>query len=50
MAETLEQYKQRIASAGGRARAAKLTKAERKAIGRVAAAARWSKQKKEKSA
>ena len=47
MAETLEQYKQRIASAGGKARAAKLTKAERKAIGRKAIAARWAKQNKD---
>ena len=33
-------------SMGGEARAAKLTKAERKAIGRKAIAARWEKAKK----
>jgi len=49
MAETVEQYQHRIASAGGRARAAKLTKAERKAIGKKAITARWAKQKKAKS-
>lgn len=48
MAETLEEYKRRIASAGGRARAAKLTKAQRKAIGKKAIAARWAKAKAEK--
>ena len=35
-----------FASMGGKARAAKLTKAERKAIGKNAAQARWSKNKK----
>ncbi len=48
MAETLEEYKRRIASAGGRARTAKLTKAQRKAIGKKAIAARWAKAKAEK--
>jgi hypothetical protein len=48
MAETVEQYKKRIASAGGHARAAKLSKAERKAIGQKAIAARWAKAKKRK--
>jgi len=37
-----------MASLGGKARAAKLTKAERKAIGKKAIAARWAKQKKAK--
>ena len=48
MAETVQEYQRRIASLGGKARAKKLTKAERKAIGRKAIAARWSKVKKEK--
>jgi hypothetical protein len=38
-----------MASLGGKARAAKLTKAERKKIGQDAIRARWAKQKKEKS-
>ncbi len=37
-----------MASMGGKARAAKLTKTQRKAIGQRAARARWAKQKKEK--
>lgn len=48
MAETLQQYKQRIASAGGHGRAEKMTKKERQESARRAAQARWSKQKKEK--
>jgi hypothetical protein len=35
-----------MASLGGKARAAKLTKAQRKAIGKKAIAARWEKTKK----
>jgi hypothetical protein len=48
MAETLQQYKERIARAGGYARAAKMTKAQRKASAKQAVEARWAKQKKEK--
>jgi len=35
-----------MASMGGKARAKKLTKAERKAIGKKAIAARWAKERK----
>lgn len=41
--ETLDQYKKRIASAGGKARAAKLTKAERSQAAREAVNVRWAK-------
>ncbi|HEY6768211.1 MAG TPA: hypothetical protein VI386_25940 [Candidatus Sulfotelmatobacter sp.] len=43
MSETLEEYKQRVARAGGQARAKSLTKAERAESARRAAVARWSK-------
>jgi hypothetical protein len=46
--ETLQEYRQRVARAGGLARAKKLTKAERKASAKKAVEARWSKRKKEK--
>jgi hypothetical protein len=42
-----ESYATQFARKGGKARAANLTKEERKAIARGAAAARWSKVKKE---
>ena len=38
-----------MASLGGKARAAKLTKAERKAIGKKAIATRWANHKKQKA-
>jgi hypothetical protein len=50
VAETLQQYKERVARAGGNARADKLTAKERKQIAQDAARARWAKQKKEKPA
>jgi hypothetical protein len=50
MAETLQQYKERVARAGGRARAKNLTAKQRKEIASGAAQARWSKAKKEKPA
>lgn len=49
MSETVEEYKQRIARSGGYGRAAKLTKKQRKESARLAAQARWAKQKKEKA-
>ena len=48
MAETLEEYKRRIASAGGYGRAEKMTAKQRKESAKKAAQARWQKQKKEK--
>jgi hypothetical protein len=48
MAETLQEYRQRVARGGGKARAKTLTKKERQDSARKAAQARWSKVKKEK--
>ena len=48
MAETLQEYKQRIARSGGFGRAEKMTAKQRKESARRAAQARWSKVKKEK--
>lgn len=41
--ELIRQYQQEIASLGGKARAAKLTKEQRRRIARRAAKARWGK-------
>jgi hypothetical protein len=46
VAETVEQYKQRIARSGGFGRAKALTKKQRADSARKAAQARWAKQKK----
>jgi hypothetical protein len=49
MAETAEEYRQRVARAGGFGRAKKLSKQERKESARKAAQARWKNKKKDKS-
>jgi hypothetical protein len=41
--DLVAEYIHRVSSAGGKARAKKLTKARRKEIGRKAAKVRWSK-------
>jgi hypothetical protein len=46
--ETVEQYKQRIARAGGIGRAKSLSARKRKRIAKNAAQARWAKEKAEK--
>jgi hypothetical protein len=46
-AETLQQYKERIARSGGHGRAASLTKKQRQDSAKKAAEARWAKQKQE---
>lgn len=43
--ETLQEYRQRVARAGGNGRAAALTAKERKKIATKAAQARWNKPK-----
>jgi hypothetical protein len=50
MDPAVKAYFAKISKMGGKARAAKMTPAQRKNSAKVAAAARWSKQKKEKSA
>lgn len=45
--ETVADYKRRIASGGGKARARKLTPARRTEIARQASLARWAKYRKE---
>jgi hypothetical protein len=47
--ETLQEYRQRVARAGGRGRAKNLTKKERQDSARRAAQARWKKVKQEKA-
>jgi hypothetical protein len=46
-AETLQQYKERIARSGGHGRAASLTKKQRQDSAKKAAESRWAKQKQE---
>jgi hypothetical protein len=46
--ETAEEYRKRVATAGGHGRAKNLTPKERKESARKAAQARWAKQKKDK--
>jgi hypothetical protein len=48
--ETLKEYRERVARAGGQARAKNLTAKERKESARRASNARWAKQKKKKNA
>jgi hypothetical protein len=47
-AETAQEYRERVARAGGHGRAKKLTKKERQEAARKAAQARWAKEKKAK--
>lgn len=50
MDPAVKAYFAKISKMGGKARAAKLTPAQRKKSAQIASAARWAKQKKEKSA
>jgi hypothetical protein len=48
--ESVKEYLAKIGRKGGKARLTKMTPAERKKVAKAGSAARWSKQKKEKSA
>jgi hypothetical protein len=48
--ETLQEYRQRVARAGGLGRAKSLTAKERKQSAKKAVEARWAKRKKKESA